>query len=140
VFFNRLGRDTEAVRNLLVGALVKHPQRKRRTTLRGQPVDSLLYELIPFVSEQFCLQRLMLSVDPRIGEDPQGASLHGPSMTVFVRSKVARRREKKGSEYGHRLAFPIGAKKRFLDDFFRSFARSDEAPNVSKQHLAALSE
>src|SRR5882672_11348203 len=140
VFFNRLGRDTEAIRNLLVGTLVKYPQRKCRTALRRQPVDRLLHELIAFVSEQLGLQRLTLSFDPRITEIPQCVSLHGPSMTVFVRSKVARRRKQKSSERRHGLALPIGTKKRFLDDFFRRFTRPDEAQNVSVQRLAALSE
>jgi hypothetical protein len=35
---------------------------------------------------------------------------------------------------------PIGTKERFLDDFFRRFTRADEAPNVSVQRFAALSE
>src|SRR5882757_10222490 len=61
-------------------------------------------------------------------------------MTVFVRSKIARRREQKCSKRRHRLALPIGTKKRFLDDFFRRFTRADEAPNVSVQRFAALSE
>src|ERR1700738_1374973 len=61
-------------------------------------------------------------------------------MTVFVRSKVARRRKKKGSERRHRLALPIGTKKRFLNDFLRRFTRPDEAQNVPVQRLAALSE
>src|ERR1700676_313504 len=82
----------------------------------------------------------MRSFDPRIAEVPQCASLHNASMTVFVRSKIARRRKKKSSERRHRLALPIGTQKRFLDDFFRRFARPDEAPNVSVQRLAALSE
>jgi len=94
MFFNRLGRDTEAVRNLLVGTLMKYPQRECRTALRRQPVDGLLYEPIPFISEHFGLQRLVLSFDPRIAEMPQCASLHDPPMTVFVRSKIARRRKK----------------------------------------------
>ena len=140
MFFNRFGRDSEAVRNLLVGTLVKYPQRKCRTALRRQPIDSLLYKPIALVSEQLRLQRLTLSFDPRIAEIPQCASLHNPSMTVFVRSKIARRREKKRSERRHGLALPIGAKKRFLDDFFRRFTRADEAPNVSVQRLAALGE
>src|SRR5260370_41928321 len=101
MFFNRLGRDAEAVRNLLVGTFVKYPQRKCRTALRRQPIDSLLDELIPFVAEQLGLQRLTLDFDPRITEIPQCASLHGPSMTVFVRGKIARRRKKKRSERRH---------------------------------------
>jgi hypothetical protein len=60
-------------------------------------------------------------------------------MTVFVRSKVARRRKKKGSERRYRLALPVGTKKRFLHDFLRRFARPDEAPNVPVQRVAALS-
>src|SRR5258708_2038305 len=140
MFFNRLGRDTEAVRNLLVGTLVKYPQRECRTALRRQPVDGLLYEPIPFISEHFGLQRLVLSFDARIAEMPQCASLHDPPMTVFVRSKIARRRKKKRSERRHRIALPIGTKKRFLHDFFRRFTRPDEALNVAVQRLAALSE
>src|SRR5882757_6492445 len=101
MFFNCLGRDPEAVRNLLVGTLVKHPQRECRTALRRQAVDGLLYKSIPFVSEHFSLQRLMLSFDPRIAEMPQCVSLHDPSMTVFVRGKIARRREKKRPERRH---------------------------------------
>src|ERR1700716_3648433 len=61
-------------------------------------------------------------------------------MTVFVRGKIARRRKQKGSERRHGLALPIGTKKGFLDDFFRRFTRPDEAPNVSVQRFAALSE
>jgi hypothetical protein len=61
-------------------------------------------------------------------------------MTVFVRSKIARRRKKKSSEGRDRLALPVGTKKRFLDDFFRRFTRPDEAPNVPVQCLAALCE
>src|SRR5882757_818571 len=95
MLFNRLGRDTQAVRNLLVGTLVEYSQRKGRTALRRQPIDSLLDEPIPLVPEQLCLQRLTLRLDPRIAQIPQCASLHGPSMTVFVRRKIARRREKK---------------------------------------------
>jgi hypothetical protein len=140
MLFNRLGRDTEAVRNLLVGTLVKYPQRKCRTALRGQAIDGFLYKPIPFVPEQLCLRRFMLSFDPRITEIPQCASLHSASMTVFVRGKIARRRKKKSSERRHCLALPIGTKKRLLDDFLRCFTRPDEAPNVSVQRLAALSE
>jgi hypothetical protein len=119
---------------------VKYPQRKCRTALRRQPINSLLYKPIPFVSEELGLQRLTLSFAPRITEIPQCASLHSPSMTVFVRGKITRRRKKKSSERRHGLALPISTKKRFLDDLFRRFARPDEAPNVSVQHLAALSE
>jgi len=140
VFFNCLGRDTEAVCNLLVRTLVKYPQRKCRTALRRQPIDSLLYKPIPFVPEQLGLQRLTLSFDPRITEIPQCVSLHGPSMAVFVRSKIARRRKQKSPERRHGLALPIGTKKRFLDDFLRRFTRPDEAQNVSVQRLAALGE
>src|SRR3977135_1823131 len=61
-------------------------------------------------------------------------------MKVFVRGKIARRRKQKGSERRHGLALPIGTKERFLDDFFRRFTRPDEAPNVSVQRVAALSE
>jgi len=131
MFFNGLGRDPEAVRNLLVGTFVKYPQRKCRTALRRQPIDGLVYKPIPFVSEQLCLRRLTLSFDPRITAIPQSASLHGPSMTVFVRRKIARRRKQKSSQRRHGLALPIGTKKRFLDDFFRRLTRPDEAPNVS---------
>src|SRR5216684_6086435 len=138
--FNGLGRDTEAVRNLLVGTLVKYPQRERRTALRRQPIDGLLYKLVPFVPEQLGLQRLTLSFDPRITEIAQCVSLHGASMTVFVRRQIARRRKKKSSERRHGVALPIGTKKRFLDDFLRRFTRPDEAQNVSVQRLAALSE
>jgi hypothetical protein len=95
MFFNRLGGDIEAVRNLLVGTLVKYPQRKCRSALRGQPIDRLLYEPIPLVSEQLRLQRLTLKIDPRIIEIPQCASLHSASMAVFVGRKIARRRKKK---------------------------------------------
>src|ERR1700730_14965754 len=140
MFFNRLGRDTEAVRNLLVGTFVKYPQRKCRTALRRQPIDRLLHKLIAFIPEQLVLQRLTLSFDPRITEIPHCVSLHGPAMTVFVRSKIARRRKQKSSERRHGLALPIGTEKRFLDDFFRGFTRPDEAQNVSVQRLAALSE
>src|ERR1700686_5200203 len=101
MLFNRLGRDAEAVRNLLVGTLVKYPQRKSRTALRRQPIDSLLYEPIPFVSEHFCLERLTLSFDPRITDVLQCPSLHNSPMTVFVRRKIARRRKKKSSERRH---------------------------------------
>src|ERR1700693_4100126 len=101
MFFHSLGRDTEALRNLLVGTLVKYAQRKRRTALRRQPIDGLLYKPITFVPEQLCLQRLTLGSDLRIAEIPESAPLHNPSMTVFVRSKIARRREEKCSERRH---------------------------------------
>src|SRR3981081_2459059 len=61
-------------------------------------------------------------------------------MTVLVRSKIARSRKEKSPERRHRLALPVGTKKRLLDDFLRRFTRPDEAPNVSVQCLAALSE
>jgi hypothetical protein len=61
-------------------------------------------------------------------------------MAVFVRSEIARSGKKERSERRHRLALPIGTKKRFLDDFFRGFTRPDEAPNVSMQRFTALSE
>jgi hypothetical protein len=48
VLFNGLGRDTQAVRNLLVGTLVKYPQRKGRTALWRQPIDRLVDEPIAF--------------------------------------------------------------------------------------------
>src|SRR3979411_429031 len=140
VLFDGLGRDTEAVRHLLVGTLVKYTQCKCRTALGRQPVDSLLYELIPFVAEQLCLQRLMLGIGPRPAKIPRCVSLHGPSMTVFVRSKIARRREKKRSERRHRLALTIGTKKCFLDDFLARFIRPDKALNVAVERLAALGE
>src|SRR5882757_5455405 len=119
MFFNGLGGDTEALRNLLVGALVKYPQRKCCAALRRQPIDGLLYKPIAFVSQQLGLQRLTLGFDPRVAEIPEPAPLHNPSMTVFVRSQIARRREEKCSERRHGLAFPVGTKKGFLDDFFR---------------------
>src|SRR5260221_13641159 len=56
MFFNSLGRDTEPLRNLLVGTVVKYPQRKCRTALRWQSIDGLLYKPIAFVPEQLCLQ------------------------------------------------------------------------------------
>ncbi len=119
---------------------MKYPQRKCRTALRRQPIDRLLHKLITFVPEQLGLQRLTLSLYPRITEIPQSVSLHGPSMTVFVRSQIARRRKQKSSERRHGLALPIGTEKRFLDDFFRRFVRPHEAQNVSVQRLAALGE
>src|ERR1700676_4895454 len=91
MFFNRLGRDTQAVGNLLVGTLVKYPQRKCRTALRGLAIDRIFYKPIAFVSEQLCRRRLMLSFDLRIAEIPQWHSLHSALMTVFVQSKIARR-------------------------------------------------
>jgi hypothetical protein len=108
MLFNRFGRDSQALRNLLVGTLVKHPQRECRTALRRQPIDGLLYESISLVSEQLRLQRLALSFDPRIAEIRHCASLSHPSMTVFVRGKVARRREEKRPERRHGSALPIG--------------------------------
>ena len=140
MLFNRFGRDSEAFRHLLVGTLVKNPQRECRTALRRQPIDGLLYEPIPLVSEQLRLQRFTLRFDPRIDEIPHGASLCNPPMTVFVRRKIARRRKKKSSQRRHRLSLPVGPEKRFLDDLFRRFTRPDEAPNVPVQRLAALSE
>src|SRR5450432_626312 len=101
VFFHCLGRDAEAVRNLLVGALVKYPQGKCRTALRRQPIDGLLHKPIALVSEQLCLQRLTLSFDPRITEVRQCTSLYSPPMTVFIGGKIARRRKQKGSERHH---------------------------------------
>src|ERR1700730_8721568 len=93
MFFNGLGRDSEALRNLLVGTLVKDPQCECRTALRRQPIDGLLYQSIPLVSEDLRLQRFTLSFDARIAQIPQCAALRNPSMTVFVRGKIARRRE-----------------------------------------------
>jgi hypothetical protein len=55
MLFGRFGRDAQAVRNLLIGTLVEHAQRERCTTLRGQPIDRLLYETIPFVLENLGL-------------------------------------------------------------------------------------
>src|SRR5580704_12712770 len=107
MLFNRFGRDSEALRNLLVGTLVKYPQRESRTALRRQPIDGLLYQPIPLVSEQLRLQRFTLSFDPRIAQFPHCAALGNPSMTVFVRGQIARRREKKRPERGHGIALPI---------------------------------
>src|ERR1700676_3352100 len=118
MFFNSLGRDTEALRDLLVGTLVKYPQRKRRAALRRQPIDGLLNEPITLVSQQLGFQRLTLGFDPRVAEIPESSPLHNPLMAVFVRSKIARRREEKCSERRHGLALPIGTKKGFLDDIF----------------------
>src|SRR5882757_3174340 len=101
MFFNSLGRDTEALRHLLVGTVVKYPQRKCRAALRRQSIDGLLYKPIAFVPEQLCLERLTLRFDPRIAEIPESAPFHNPSMTVFVRGQIARRREEKRSERRH---------------------------------------
>src|SRR5271170_5282293 len=109
MLFNGLGRDSEALRNLLVGTLMKYPQRKSRTALRRQPIDGLLDEPIPLVSEQLRLQRFTLSFDPRIAQIPHCAAFRNPSMTVFVRGKIARRREQKRPERGHGIALPVGA-------------------------------
>jgi hypothetical protein len=109
MLFNRFGRDSEALRNLLVGTLVKYPQRECRTALRREPIDGFLDESIPLVSEQLRLQRFTLSFDPRIAEIPHCAALRNPPMTVFVRGKIARRREKKRPERRHGIALPIGA-------------------------------
>src|ERR1700722_17568703 len=95
MLFNRFGRDSEALRNLLVGTLVKYPQRQCRAALRRQAIDGLLYETIALVSEQLRLQRFTLSFEPRIAEIPHCAALRNPPMTVFVRGKIARRREEK---------------------------------------------
>src|ERR1700730_14190765 len=103
------GRDSEALRNSLVRTLVKSPQRECRTALRRQPIDGLLYEPIPLVSEQLRLQRFTLRFDPRIAEIPHDAPLRNPPMTVFVRGKIARGREKKRPERRHGIALPIGA-------------------------------
>src|SRR3981189_3761042 len=140
MLFNRFGRDSEALRNLLVGTLVKYPKRECRTALRRQPIDGLLYEPIPLVSEQLRLQRFTLRIDSRISETPHCASLRNPSMTVFVRGKISRRREKKRSERRHGIALPIGAQKRLLNDLLRCFTGADEAANVSVQRVTALSE
>src|SRR6202167_2253656 len=91
MLFNRFGRDSEALRNLLVGTLVKYPQRECRTALRRQSIDGLLDQSIALVSEQLRLQRFTLSFDARIAQIPQCAALRNPSMTVFVRGKIARR-------------------------------------------------
>src|SRR3984885_5506565 len=107
MLFNRFSRDSEALRHLLVGTLVKYPQRECRTALRRQPIDGLLYESIPLVSEQLRLQRFTLSFDPRIAEISRCAALRNASMTVFVRGKIARRREKKRAERRHGIAPPI---------------------------------
>src|SRR5579863_199209 len=109
MLFNRFRRDSEALCNLLVGTLVKYPQRKSGTALRRQPIDGLLYEPIPLVSEQFRLQRFTLSFDPRIAQIPHFAAFGNPSMTVFVRGEIARRRKQKRPERGHGIALPIGA-------------------------------
>src|SRR5580700_6505409 len=140
MLFNRFGRDSEALRNLLVGTLVKYPQRECRTALRRQPVDGLLYQSIPLVSEQLRLQRLPLSFDPRIAQIPHGAALRNPPMTVFVRGKIARRREKKRPQRSHGIALPVGPQKRFLHDLFRCLSRADEAANVPVQRVPALGE
>jgi hypothetical protein len=140
MLFDCLGRDTEAIRNLFVGTLVKYPQRKCRPALRRQAIDGFLYKPMPFFPEQLGLERLTLRLEPRVTEVRQCASFHAPSMTVFVRSKIARRRKKKSPECRHRLALPVGTQKRFLDDLFRRLTRSDEAPNVSLQRVAALGE
>src|SRR5580704_10338618 len=123
MLFNRFGRDSEALRNLLVGTLVKYPQRECRAALRRQPIDGLLYEPIPLVSEQLRLQRFTLRFDPRISEIPHCASLRNPPMTVFVRGKIARRREKKRPQRSHGIALPVGPQKRFLHDLFRCLSR-----------------
>src|ERR1700722_2075789 len=109
MLFNRFGRDSEALRHLLVGTLVKYPQCECRTALRRQPIDGLLYEPPPLVSEQLRLQRFTLRFDPRIAEIPHDASLRNPPMTVFVRGKIARGREKKRPERRHGIALPISA-------------------------------
>src|ERR1700730_11187091 len=101
MLFNRFGRDSEALRNLLVGTLVKYPQRECRTALRRQSIDGLLDQSIALVSEQLRLQRVTLSFNPRIARIPQCAALRNPSMTVFVRGKIARRREEKCPEGRH---------------------------------------
>src|SRR5882724_3850477 len=138
MLFDCLGRDTEAVGNLLVGALVKYPQRKCRAALRRQPIDRLLYEPVALVPEQLGLQRF--AFDDRIAAVPYFASLHDAPMAVFVGGQVACRGKKKGPECRDRLALPIGAKERLLDDFLRRFTRPDEAPNVPVQGLPALGE
>src|SRR5579863_2316508 len=93
MFFNCFSRDSEALRHLFVGTLVKDPQSECRAALRRQPIDGLLDQSIPLVSEQFRLQRFTLSFGPRIAQIPHGAALRDSSMTVFVRGKIARRRE-----------------------------------------------
>src|ERR1700722_2735452 len=75
MLFNRFGRNSEALRNLLVGTLVKYPKRECRTALRRQPIDGLLYEPIALVSEQFRFQRFTLWFDPRIAEIPHCLTL-----------------------------------------------------------------
>src|SRR5277367_1239496 len=109
MLFNRFRRDSEALRDLFVGALVKYPQSECRTALRRQPIDGLLYELIALVSEELRLQRFTLRFDPRIAQIPHCAALGNPSMTVFVRGKIARCREEKRPQRRHRVALPIGA-------------------------------
>src|SRR5580698_4418936 len=109
MLFNRFGRDSEALRHLLVGTLVKYPQRECRTALRRQPVDGLLYQPITLVSEQFRLQRFTLSIEPRVAEIPHTAALGDPPVTVFVRGKIAGRREKKRPQRRHGIALPVGA-------------------------------
>src|ERR1700691_571254 len=74
MLFNRFGRDSETLRNFLVGTLVKYPQCECRAALRRQPIYGLLYESIPLISEQFRLQRFTLRIDSRIAEIPHGAS------------------------------------------------------------------
>src|ERR1700689_246453 len=85
MLFNRFGRDSETLRNFLVGTLVKYPQRECRAALRRQLIDGLLYEPVPLVSEQLRLQQFTLGFASRIPEIPQGTPLRNPSMTVFVR-------------------------------------------------------
>jgi len=70
VLFSGLGRDAEAVRNLLVGTSVKYAQGKCGTALRRQLIDCLLYEPIPFVSQELGLRRLALVLSPGIIEIP----------------------------------------------------------------------
>src|ERR1700733_2742024 len=91
MLFDRFGRDSEALRNLLVGTLVKYPQRECRTALRRQLIDGLLQESVALVSEQFRLQGFTLRFDPRIAQISHCAALRNPSMTVFIRGKIARR-------------------------------------------------
>jgi hypothetical protein len=109
MLFNRLGRDSEALRNLFVGTLVKYPKRECRTALGWQPIDGLLYKPIPLVSEQFRLQRFTFRFDPRIAEIPHCFSLRNPPMAVFVRGKITRRRKEKRPQRRHGIALPIGA-------------------------------